>query len=361
MTSPDPIGEAPVPDWLTWVLLFSAACVGLFAFGCLLIHLYYRFKFLDQVVRIFQEKPLFVIPRGDPDPTAEDVTFPTTSGLSLRGCYLRHRTATRRGVILFGLEFGSDRWAAVTYCDRLRDAGYDVFAYEPRNQGESDTDPAYAPLQWVTDRDVADGRAAVAYLKARPDADPRGFGVFGISKGGSLGLLLAAEDAAVQCVATDGAFATYTTVVPYMRRWVSIYSPHRRLQQYAPDFLYGSIGLAAMRRVERKRGVRFPWVESAARRLTVPVFMIHGEADTYIKPDMAKSLYAKCKSKVKELWLVPKAKHNQAPQVDPERYHAKLIQFFKAHCGRSPTSAVDTPTPHPVDELRMPTNQPMSL
>ena len=58
----------------------------------------------------------------------------------------------------------------------------------------------------MTDRDAADMRAAVTYLRARPDADPRGIGFFGISKGGSTGLLVAAADPWVRCVVTDGMF-----------------------------------------------------------------------------------------------------------------------------------------------------------
>lgn len=320
-----------VPDWCYWLLAAVGVTTALAALFVVAAQYYFRRKFLDQVVRIFEEKPLFIIPRGAVDPSGEEVTFRSADGTRLAGCYLPHRADRRRGVILFGLEFGSNRWAAGPYCEQLRTAGYDVFAYEPRNQGDSDTDPTYQPLQWVTDRDVADGRAALAYLKGRADADPAGVGVFGVSKGGSVGLLLAAGDPAVRCVATDGAFATYTTVVPYMRRWVTIYSPRRRLQATVPDAFYGSIGLAAMRRVARNRGVTFPWVETAVRKLRVPLFMIHGEGDTYIKPAMAQSLFARCKSSIKHLWIVPKAKHNQAPQVEPEAYHAKLVAFFTQH------------------------------
>lgn len=322
-----------MPDWCYLVFAAVGCTTALAALSVILAQFYYRRRFLDQVVRIFEEKPLFIVPRGSPDPTAEEVTFRSADGTRLAGCYLPHRADRRRGVILFGLEFGSNRWAAGPYCEHLRTAGYDVFAYEPRNQGDSDTDPTYQPLQWVTDRDVADGRAALAYLKGRADADPAGVGVFGVSKGGSVGLLLAAEDPAVRCVATDGAFATYTTVVPYMRRWVTIYSPHRRLQRLVPDAFYGSIGQAAINRVARNRGVKFPRVEAAVRRLRVPLFVIHGEGDTYIKPAMAESLFARCKSTVKHLWIVPKAKHNQAPQVEPVAYHAKLVAFFTRHLG----------------------------
>ncbi len=174
-------------------------------------------------MRIFQERPLFVIPRGQPSAEAEDVSFPTVGGLRLRGCYSR-TGKRRRGVILFGLEFGSDRWSCRAYCDHLIEAGFDVFAFEPRNQGESDPQPGYDPLQWVTEFEVQDTHAALEYLKNRPDADPRGIGFFGISKGGAAGLIAASRDRFVRCCVTDGIFGTYSTLVPYMRHYFRIYN-----------------------------------------------------------------------------------------------------------------------------------------
>ena len=124
-------------------------------------------------------------------PGAEDVRFPTSNGLMLCGCYLRRRTL-RRGVILFGLEFGSNRWSCLSYCEYLLHSGYDVFAFETRSQGNSEPQPGYEPLQWVTTFEVQDTLAALAYLKSRRDADPRGVGFFGISKGAGAGLIAAA-------------------------------------------------------------------------------------------------------------------------------------------------------------------------
>src|SRR5215469_7793132 len=109
------------------------------AITALLVWLYFYLcrHYLHNVTRIFLEKPLFIIPRGQPDPNAEEVTLPTADGLTLRGCYLRTTAPRRKGVILFGLEFGSNRWACGPYVDYLRDGGYDVFTWEPRNQGDS--------------------------------------------------------------------------------------------------------------------------------------------------------------------------------------------------------------------------------
>ena len=41
-------------------------------------------NYLWQLVRIFQEKPLFVIPRGESDAGAEDVRIPTFGGAMLQ-------------------------------------------------------------------------------------------------------------------------------------------------------------------------------------------------------------------------------------------------------------------------------------
>src|SRR6516162_9711804 len=199
------------------------------------IYLYVRIRvtYLHFLVRIFQEKPLFIVPRGQPLPEAEEVRFPSADGLTLSGCYLR-AVPPRRGVILFGLEFGSNRWACRSYCEHLIENGFDVFAFESRNQGTSDALPGYDPLQWVTEYEVRDAEAALTYLKAQPDADPRGVGVFGISKGAGACLLAAAGDPSVRCFVTDGVFAAFTTLVPYMRQWIRIYNSFYHLHELIP-------------------------------------------------------------------------------------------------------------------------------
>jgi pimeloyl-ACP methyl ester carboxylesterase len=320
-----------MPDWIWLAVAFICGPVPIGGTAVLSFYLYYRWKFRGTIVRIFEEKPLFIIPRGTPIDGAECVDIPVANGLKIRGTYIRHYAGERKGVILFGLEFGSDRWASHTYCEGLLQAGYDVFTYEPRNQGDSDTDATYEPLQWVTDRDAADQRAALKYLHSRPDRDPFGIGLFGVSKGGALALLAAAEDPLVRCVATDGAFGTYTTMIPFMRRWVHIYIKNKRNRNWVPDWFYGLLGLDAIAQVEKKRRVKFESVERAVRRLRQPLLMIHGGGDTYIKPEMALALHKQAKTAAKELWVVEKAKHNQAIQLAGDEYHQRVVEFFDRH------------------------------
>lgn len=319
-----------------WIWLIVAALVGppvlliVFLIG---LYIYLMWKYSNFIVRIFLEKPFFIIPRGKPVEGAEQVRLKTTDGLWLTGCYFKTSAARRKGVILFGLEFGSNRWAAVPYCDHLIASGYDVFTYEPRNQGDSDVMANYEPLQWLTIHDQADAEAAIRYLKSRSDADPSGFGLFGVSKGAGAGLLAAAADPAVRCFVTDGMFSTFGTVIPYMRKWIAIYSDKYFIQRMLPSWYYGLIARQTIPRIQRERGYRFVRLENALVKLAPrPLLMIHGGSDTYIKPEMAQALFAFVNGP-KELWLVPGAKHNQAINVAVDDYRRRVLEFFDAHLG----------------------------
>lgn len=319
-------------EWY-WIVL---AVVGGLASAPVLtavgLHLYILYYYIDIVARIFQEMPPFRAPLGEPAPDAEAVTLATPDGVALRGCYLPARAA-RRGVILFGLEFGSNRWAAVPYTTFLRTAGYDVFTFEMRGQGESPAPSSYAPLQWVTEYEVTDFRTALTYLKARPDRHPRGIGFFGLSKGGSAGLIAAAGDDFVRCCVTDGAFASLGTMVPYMKQWIFIYANVSWLAKILPTWYYSHLARRAIRRVERSRGVRYHHLEAALPKLAPrPLLMIHGGGDKYIRPEMARALFAQA-GLPKDFWLVERAKHNQSFHTAHDEYTQRVRAFFDEHLG----------------------------
>jgi fermentation-respiration switch protein FrsA (DUF1100 family) len=325
------------------LLLAVMAAIGAAAIGAAI---YLHVRFLDPLVRIFQERPLFIVPRGKPFVSGEDVRFPGPDGLTLRGWYVPTKAAKRRGVILFGLEFGSTCEASQAYCDDLVERGFDVFTFEPRNRGESDKMPGYEPLQWVTDYEVADTKAAIAYLKSRPDADPIGIGFFGISKGAGAGILAAATNSSVRCCVTDGVFATHTTMVPYMRKWVSIYSDLRWIQESLPEWVYAWFASRALRRIEKLRNCRFSHLERAVGKLAPrPLLMIHGGDDTYIKTDMAQSLFEQA-GEPKEFWLVEGAKHNQALHVAGDEYRRRVQEFFQKYLTPATEAPVASPLPN---------------
>lgn len=320
---------------MVWLWISLGVLAAVIVIVPLAVHLHVVRRYIPVVVRIFQEKPLFILPFGQPVADAENVTLTTPDGLALQGCYLR-TPKPRKGVLLFGLEFGSNRWACVPYCEFLREAGYDIFTFETRGQGSSPAQSGYEPLQWVTDFELVDFQTALAYLKSRPDKDARGIGLFGLSKGASAGLMAAARDDFVRCCVVDGAFATVTTMLPYMRQFVLIYTSVKWLARHLPTWYLRIAARIGMRRIERLRDVHYPSLEDCMPKLAPrPLLMIHGGADNYIKPDMARALYEMA-GDPKEFWLVDKAKHNQAITLVPDEYKTRVLAFFDRHLAEAP-------------------------
>ena len=66
-----------------------------------------------------------------------------------------------------------------------------------------------------------------------------------------------------------------------------------------------------------------------------PLLMIHGGADNYIKPDMARALFELARAP-KDFWLVASAKHNQSFQVAADEYKSRVLAFFDQHLGGIP-------------------------
>jgi fermentation-respiration switch protein FrsA (DUF1100 family) len=323
--------------WWLWLCSAGLAVLLLTGVAALIAQAHIMRVYFPHLVRIFQEKPLFIFPFARPVDDAEPVEFTSADRVRLHGCYLR-AAGERKGVVVFGVEFGSNRWTCLPYCERLREDGFDVFSFEFRGQGESPAQAGYEPMQWVTDYEVEDFRSAIAYLKSRPDADPHGIGLFGISKGAGAGLLAAADEPYVRCGITDGVFATHTTMVPYMKRFVLIYGKESRLIRNLPDWYFRWIAHVGLRRVEQERHCSFPHLEEAIGRFAPrALLMIHGGADNYIKPDMGRALFERA-GEPKEFWLVERAKHNQALQVAGEDYQRRLVAFFTKHLAREAAS-----------------------
>lgn len=319
---------------------------------------YTAVRYAPIIGRVFEEKPLFMPLRVDAEPGGEDVGFRTQDGLDLAGTYFRATSRARVGVLVFCHEYLSNRWSFQPYTNHLRALGYDILTFDFRNHGSSASDPTYRPLQWVTDHEVRDLRAALAYLRGRDDHDSAGFGLFGVSRGGNAALLVAAQEPAVWGVITDGAFPTRGMMLSYMLRWAQIYVSNPYLYKCMPVALFRFAAWAGRLRSERRLHCRFPDVERAVSRLSPrPWLMIHGEKDTYIGQKIVRTLFAEAREP-KELWIVPKAKHNRCREVEPRAYSERVIGFLRRFGPRLALDPLDPPNSIARPEsLQIPTRE----
>lgn len=296
------------------------------ALGAFLVYVWIRYSPI--VRRIFEEPPVFAPLRANPEPGGEEVRFRTADGLDLAGTYFPTTATARLGVVVFCPEYLGDRWSALPYADGLREAGFDLFTFDFRNHGDSATDASYQPLQWVSDLEVRDLRAALAYLRTRPDRDPAGVGLFGISRGGGTALVVAAKDPTIWGVVTDGAFPTRGTMLAYILRWAEIYVGSQWAWRRMPMGMFAFVGWTGRVVSQWGSGRNYPSLEQAVARLAPrPWLMVHGEKDVYIGPEIALELLGNAREP-KEAWIVPGAKHNRCREADPSLYRERLVGFF---------------------------------
>lgn len=300
--------------------------------------------YVPLLARCFEHLPWLRAARSEPISGGEDCEFLTSDGLTLRGTYLPHQAHARRGVVAFCHELTADRWSAQRYIEGLRRAGFDVFTFDFRNHGQSDGLPNYEPRPWLTPYDLDDVLSMVDYLCSRADADPRGIGLMGVSKGGSAALCAAARDPRVRAVVTDGAFTLEWMTAHYMLRYMEIHTQLSPIFSRLPRSVLAFYGIRGQQRLARRLHHTYIDTQALIRRVRQPVLLIHGERDTFVPVQQAFALRRIFRGA--RLWVVPEAKHNSAVQVAGEKYQRRVARFFARHFDAPrtavPSRAVET-------------------
>lgn len=307
-------------------------------------------RYVRLAVNLFLDTPLpltanlvdFTPPQGEP------VTFPSREGRSLRGMFIERRPGTPdRGLVLFCHEFDSDMMSAGRYAAALVDAGYTVFTFDFRGHGGSFTPPHFEPRHWPSNHEVNDILAAVAFVKSQRLVGPEGIGVLGVSRGASAAVVAAALNADIRCLVVDGVFSTDLSIDELLKRWVQLFARVDLARADRRIHIYPLFRALMMFYVELKGRCRFPSARRALSRLgSVPVLFIHGERDTYIRPEWTRILFG-LKPGPKDLWICPGAKHNQAVTVDPAGYARRTVDFFSRHLVAQAAEAPPLPAAEP--------------
>src|SRR5215469_11335057 len=157
----------------------------------------------------------------------ESVEF-RVDGLTLVGDF-RSPSEARRvpGLVFTGPFTGVRDQVTGLYADRLAAAGFATLAFDHRNFGES----AGRPRRHEDPQGkLEDLRAAVSFLRSRPEVDPDRIGAVGICLGGGYALKFAAFDPRVKAFA--GIAGAYNT--PYaMRSGMGAYHYRQTLKSFA--------------------------------------------------------------------------------------------------------------------------------
>jgi dienelactone hydrolase len=230
----------------------------------------------------------FAPPNGAPY-SAQEVSIRTPGGLTLRGTLtLPQRAAGARlpAIVTITGSGSQDRDESpptlkayrlyYQVADTLGRRGIAVLRLDDRGAG-SDVGPATA-----TTADFAnDIRAAVAYLRTRPEIDPARIGLVGHSEGGTIAPMVASSDSGIAgVVILGGTVSPGRDLVAFQQRYIVDSVAHLMGQRR-------DAALAQYARNTDSVAAAVPWWKffleydgtAAAHRMRAPVLILHGEKD----------------------------------------------------------------------------------
>jgi uncharacterized protein len=235
----------------------------------------------------------------------EDVSFTTSDGLELEGWYIPSKN--RAAVIAFPGRSGPQRPARM-----LARHGYGVLLFDRRGEGESEGDPNV--FGWKGERDV---RAAVDFLRARPDVDPNRIGGIGLSVGGEMMIEAAAESDGLAALVSEGAGVRSireSLAVPDTRKKIEGTIAHVVVTPAVALFA-NSTPPASL--ADLSGGIR------------PPVFFIYAVPGQGGEAELTETFYEAAQPP-KEIWLVPGAGHTGGIEARPAEYERRVVGFFDA-------------------------------
>ena len=247
----------------------------------------------------------------DLDRVARRVRVPLDGGDALDGWLL---PARERAVVLVLHGYGREHSRAWRYGAFLHAAGFGVFAVDFRSSRGSRRLPTT-----LGHHEVVDAQAALDWLRAEPSLEGCAVGLLGESLGGSVALLVAAENPEVRAVVVDGAFAHGTLALEdSSQRWARLPRRSARLARLLGRLVTG-------------RDLGEVDVESAVTRLSGrPLFFIHALEDDRLSSANAHRLWRAAGAK-DPLWNIPDAGHNEGWRRHPVEYERHVLAFFGRH------------------------------
>ncbi len=261
---------------------------------------------------------------------AEDVRFCAEDGAHLMGTYLPASAPDRRGVVIFCHELRGNRMTALAFTSGLRAEGFDILAFDFRDHGDSATPSKRRLIPWATSREAADVEAAIDYCCRRDSALAGQIVLFGLSRGASAAMCVAATDSRVRAAVLDSVVFTERVQLFLIRRFMHYHLPYVPQLANVPDVLLLMLIFWANRLIEREDGARILSLGHAARQVRKPVFLVHGGRDSLVPLETVCSLRKQMRNRPK-VWVISKARHNDTVHEVGDEYSRRIARFLSRH------------------------------
>jgi uncharacterized protein len=241
----------------------------------------------------------------------EEVRFPSKNKCNLYGWWIPSvkNLPNKDKTILLVHGWNRNLGRMMPYIKQLHPEGYNLFVFDARNHGSSDTDGLSSMPKFAEDI-----IAALDYLENSLIQKGGKVGVIGLSMGGSATIYAAATDKRINPIVTVGAFAHPADVMKLEMK--------KRHIPYFP-FVWLFLKIA-----EYKIGFRFNDIAPVnnIHKVDAKILLIHGQLDKTTPFEHAEKLLAAGRSENIELSPISDKGHSDCHES--EGFWDKLKQYF---------------------------------
>ncbi|OQA92060.1 MAG: Alpha/beta hydrolase family protein [Elusimicrobia bacterium ADurb.Bin231] len=244
----------------------------------------------------------------------EEVKFTSSDGMEISGWFVRseHRSSA---TVITCHGWGANRSDVLPSTFFLAKTGFNILYFDFRNHGQSGG--RISSLGYL---EALDLKAAIDYLKNEKSSYAEKIGVYGVSMGGSVAILTAAEDNRINAVVADSSFSAFNDiVVRYAELFYNI--PEYPLMPVTLFFVRCRLGFDPE---------KFSAEKHIAAISPRPIFVIHGLDDTRISVSDGIKLFD-IAGHPKFLWTVEDADHMESHLKNPVKYQRKVGFFFSKY------------------------------
>jgi len=241
----------------------------------------------------------------------EGVKLTASDGTALESWLIPH--ADPQGILILLHGFGACRADLLDLAQSLHAQGsYHLFMMDLRGHGVSGGSSIT-----FGKKEVLDVETALKHCSTDPKLKDLPIGIFGLSMGGAIALLAAAQFPQIRAVVTDSAYAHLDEAI--LQNHALLYRLPR--MPFGQVVLWGSeLRLGCRLQQLSPIGV----VEKIAPR---PLLLIHGKADAGIPPRHAESLF-QAAQEPKQIYLVDGAEHGASFYFDKAIYTQKVLEVM---------------------------------
>lgn len=194
-----------------------------------------------------------------------------------------------------------------------RSSPFSLLLMDFRGHGHSGPGPVTFGL-----RETQEVQAALELAAGDPQLKNLPVGCWGVSMGGAVALLAAAQDPRILGVVSDGAYSEVGKAIA-RAQWLTYHIPRVPL---------GQMVIWAVEFHLRRRAARMDPFRVMDRIPPRPVLLIHGGRDKSIPPWEGEALY-RAAGDPKGWWLIPEAEHATCYYDRTEEYVKKITEFFQ--------------------------------